>query len=145
MIFVRRGPLWFRIATVVLVFWAIAGCVGWVQAVYSQTARGAGTTADYGHALYAGLPGWYMPLVAVALLTGLVGAILFFMRRAVARRFLLVSLLAIAVQVGWLVTMTDIVAHSGTVDALSFPLTIMAVAVFAIWLAGHARAKSWTV
>jgi len=144
MIFVRRGPKWFRIATVLLVLWALIGCFSCIQQMrLGADAMGAAT--DYDRALYAALPGWYDPVFATAVLTGLVGAILLFMRRAAARPFLIASLLAIVVQFGWLFTATDIVAQKGMAETLAVPLVIALIALAAIWLATHARRNSWTV
>ena len=144
MFFVRQGPLWFRLATGVLVAWGLFGCFMCLQQV-RLGADAMGHATSYDRALYAALPGWYDPLFAVAVLTGLVGAVLLFMRRASARRFLIASLVAMIVQFGWLFASTDIVAHKGVGATLGFPLLIVGVAAFTLWLVGHARQKGWAV
>ncbi|MES3109263.1 hypothetical protein [Sphingomonas aurantiaca] len=144
MFFVRQGPLWFRMTTGVLVAWGLIGCFMCLQQVrVGADAMGHATTYD--RALYAALPGWYDPLFAVVVLTGLIGAVLLFMRRASARRFLIASLVAMIVQFGWLFASTDIVAHKGASETLVFPIVIVAVAAFTLWLVGHARQKGWAV
>ena len=143
MFFVRLGPLWFRLTTGVLVAWGLIGCFMCLQQVrLGADAMGHATTYD--RALYA-LPGWYDPLFAVAVLTGLIGAVLLFLRRASARPFLIASLVAMIVQFGWLFASTDIVAHKGASETLVFPIVIVAVAAFTLWLVGHARQKGWAV
>ena len=144
MFFVRQGPLWFRITTGVLVIWALIGCFLCLQQV-RLGADAMGRATAYDRALYAALPTWYDPLFAVAVVTGLVGAILLFMRRAIARPFLIVSLVATIVQFGWLFATTDIVAHKGAAETMGFPIVIIAVAAFALWLVGNARLKGWAV
>ena len=104
-----------------------------------------GQASAYDRALYAALPNWYDPLFAIAVLTGLVGAVLLFMRRANARPFLIASLAATVAQFGWLFASTDIVAHKGASETLGLPFVIIAVAAFTLWLVGHARSKGWAV
>jgi hypothetical protein len=144
MFFVRQGPLWFRMTTGVLVVWGLVGCFMCLQQIRLGADAMRHATA-YDRALYAALPSWYDPLFAVAVITGLVGAILLFMRRANARPFLIASLVATIVQFGWLFASTDIVAQKGAGDSFSFPLVIVAIAAFTLWLVGHARLKGWAV
>lgn len=144
MFFVRQGPLWFRMTTGVLVVWGLIGCFMCLQQIRLGADAMRHATA-YDRALYAALPSWYDPLFAVAVATGLIGAVLLFMRRANARPFLVASLIATIVQFGWLFATTDIVAHKGAAETLGFPVVIVAVAAFALWLVGNARVKGWAV
>lgn len=143
MMFVRHGPLWFRMVAIALVLWGLMGCFSCIQQI-RLGAEAMGPASAYDRALYAALPRWYDPLYGVAVGTGLIGAVLLFMRRAIARTFFLVSLLAIVAMFGWIFVMTDLIAHKGPAAALSFPLVITAIAIFSIWLAGHARRRGWT-
>jgi hypothetical protein len=144
MFFVRQGPLWFRMTTGVLVLWGVIGCFMCLQQI-RLGADAMGQASAYDRALHATLPGWYDPLFAVAVLTGLAGAVLLFMRRANARPFLIASLVATVAQFGWLFASTDIVAHKGAGETLGLPLLVVMVAAFTLWLVGHARSKGWAV
>lgn len=140
--FVRHGPLWFRIVTVVLLVWGMMGCFACLQQV-RLGADAMGPATAYDRALYAALPGWYNLVYAVAVGSGFVGAVLLFMRKASAKPFFVVSLVAVVVQFGWLFATSDIVAHKGVGATLTFPAIIVAIALFQIWIAGHARGKGW--
>ena len=144
MFFVRQGPLWFRMTTGLLVLWGLVGCFMCLQQL-RLGADAIGQASAYDRALYAALPNWYDLLFAVAVLTGLVGAVLLFMRRASARPFLIASLGATIVQFGWLFASTDIVAQKGASETLGFPFVIIGIAAFTLWLLGHARHKGWAV
>ncbi|MEG3161079.1 hypothetical protein U1763_11250 [Sphingomonas sp. LB2R24] len=144
MFFVRQGPLWFRLTTGALVVWGLVGCFMCLQQV-RLGADAMGRASAYDRALYAALPNWYDPLFAVAVLAGLIGAVLLFMRRASARPFLIASLGATIVQFGWLFASTDIVAQKGASETLGFPFVIIGIAAFTLWLVGHARHKGWAV
>ena len=144
MFFVRQGPLWFRMTTGVIVLWGLVGCFMCLQQL-RLGADAMGQSSAYDRALYAALPNWYNPLFAVAVLTGLIGAVLLFMRRASARQSLIASLVATIAQFGWLFASTDIVARKGASETLGLPFVIIAVAAFTLWLVGHARLKGWAV
>ena len=144
MFFVRQGPLWFRMTTGVLVLWGIVGCFMCLQQL-RLGADSLGQASAYDRALYAALPKWFDPLFAVAVLTGLVGAVLLFMRRARARPFLIVSLVATTAQFAWLFASTDIIAHNGASETLGLPAVIIGIAGFTLWLVGHARSKGGAV
>jgi hypothetical protein len=124
--------MWFRITTGVLLLWGLVGCFIGLQ----QVRLAAEAT---------GLPSWYDLVFAVAVLGGLIGSVLLFMRRARARSFLVVSLMAIIFQFGWLFTTKDIVARKGGGGAMSVCILIVAIAAFALWLVGHARVNRWAV
>jgi hypothetical protein len=142
MMFVRHGPLWFRLSTVLLIAWELAGCFSCLQQI-RLGADAMGSATAYDRALFAQLPGWYTPLFALSVGTGLIGAVLLFLRKAIARPFLVASLVAIVLQFGWLFVRTDIIAVKGAVEVLAFPLVIVVLALYAIWLSGHAVRKGW--
>lgn len=140
--FGRRAPAWFRVVGIILVLWGAVGCYACVQQ-FRLGAAAMGPATDYDRALYASLPGWYDLCYAVAVGAGLLGAIALLARSAVARLAFAVSLIAVVVQFGWLFATTDIVAVKGAALVLPFPAFIAAVAVFEVWLAGHARRRDW--
>lgn len=142
MMFVRHGPLWFRIVALVLVLWGLMGCFACLQQ-WRLGAEAMGPASAYDRALFAALPVWYNPLYTLAVGAGLAGAILLYMRKYVARTAFLVSLVAVVAQFGWLFASTDIIAAKGAAMVVPFPVFIVAVAAFSVWLAGHAKRKGW--
>ena len=101
-----------------------------------------GPATDYQRTLYAGLPVWYNAVYAVAVGTGLLGAVALLARSTLARPLFVISLIAVVVQFGWLFATTDIIAHQGAAT-VGFPLFIAAVAAFEIWFARHAQRRGW--
>ncbi|MGJ3625899.1 hypothetical protein AB5I41_01095 [Sphingomonas sp. MMS24-JH45] len=100
-----------------------------------------GPATDYDRALYASLV-WYNAVYAVAVGAGFLAAAVLLARSTLAIPLAAISVVAVIVQVGWLFATTDIVASKG-IWVTYFPLVILAVAVFALWLARHARARRW--
>lgn len=139
--FATRVPLWFRIAAIALVAWGAIGVFACIQQFrFGPDAMGDATAYD--RALYAGLPGWYNWVYALAVGSGLIGALALLFGKAVARPWFVVSLVAVIVQFGFLFATTDIIASKG-VWVVYFPLAIVAVALFEVWLAGAAIRRGW--
>ncbi|WP_298812079.1 hypothetical protein [uncultured Sphingomonas sp.] len=136
-----RSPTWFRVVSVVLLLWALAGCYACVQQ-FRLGADAMGPASDYDRALYALLPVWYNAVYAVAVGCGLLGAVALLARSVLAVPLTTLSLIGVVIQFGWLFATSDIVAVKGASTAF-FPLVIVAVAALSVWLARHARARGW--
>ncbi len=138
-----RVPTWFRIVSVVLLLWAIAGCYACAQQ-FRLGADAMGPASSYDRALYASLPVWYNAVYAVAVGCGLLGAVALLARSVLAIPLTTLSLIGVLLQFGWLFATGDIVAAKGASTAV-FPLVIVAVAGLSVLLARHARSRGWIV
>ncbi|MCW6532006.1 hypothetical protein NED98_17295 [Sphingomonas sp. MMSM20] len=139
--FARPVPVWFRIVAILLVLWGAMGVFACVQQ-FRLGAEAMGQTSAYDRALYASLPAWYNWVYALAVGSGLLGALALLFRRAVARPLFVISLAAIVVQFGYLFAATDIIATKG-IWVTYFPLFIFAVALIEVRLAGVAIRNRW--
>lgn len=139
--FATRVPLWFRIAALLLVVWGAVGVFACVQQ-FRLGADAMGDATAYDRALYAAMPGWYNWVYALAVGSGFAGAVALLLGKAVARPLFVVSLVAVIVQFGYMFAATDIIASKG-LWVIYFPLAIVAVALFELWLAGVAIRKGW--
>lgn len=138
----RRAPGWFRVVAVLLVIWGLAGCVACVQQI-RLGAEALGPASDYDRALFAGLPGWYMPIYAVATSGGLLGAVALVARSRWAVPLYALSLAAVVVQFGYTFVATDLIAAKGAAETVPFPLFIAAVAAAATALSVRATRRGW--
>ncbi len=138
----QRAPMGFRIAAIVLVLWGVAGVIACIQQL-RLGAEAMGPADAYARTLYDRLPVWYNGVYAVATGAGFAAALALLLRKAVAGRLFLISLAAIVIQFGWLFATTDIIAVRGATQVVPFPVFIAAVAVFGVWLSGHARRRGW--
>jgi hypothetical protein len=139
----RRGvPASFWVVALLLTAWGAMGVFACVQQ-FRLGADAMGPASDYDRALYAALPGWYNYLYALAVGSGFLAALALLMRSSVARMLFIVSLVAVALQFGWLFVTTDIIGEKGAANVVPFPLFIAAVAAFAIWYAGHSARRGW--
>ncbi|HVF93291.1 MAG TPA: hypothetical protein VM900_03155 [Sphingomonas sp.] len=139
---VRTVPAWFRIVAVLLLLWGFSGCYACFQQ-FRLGAEAMGPASDYDRALYAALPVWYNAIYAVAVGTGLLGALALLTRSVLAVPLYAISLVAVVVMFGWFFATTDIVAAKGPLIALGPPLFIALVTGFSLWLSLKARRRGW--
>jgi hypothetical protein len=138
----RRPPLWFTIVAVLLVLWGLAGCFAFfLQYRYGVAMRPDGGEWERGYD--AALPGWFLPVYAVAIFGGLAGSVALLLRRGLARWCYLVSLIAVLIQFGWVFGATDMAAVKGPAVAYPFPAFIVALAVLQLWLAHQGWRRGW--
>jgi hypothetical protein len=64
-------------------------------------------------------------------------------RSRTARPIFIASLIAVVVQFGYIFASTDLMAVKGFVAAAGFPIVVVIIAAFQIWLAGHAQSRGW--
>ena len=78
---------------------------------------------------FPAMPLWLWIVYGIAVGSGVLGAILLLMRRALAATLFLVSLIAVLVQFGYTLGMTDLIAQKGLMVAAGFPAFIILVAI----------------
>lgn len=137
-----RPPLWFRIVTIVLIAWELAGCFACIQQIRLGAAA-MGLVDNWSSRYYAALPGWYNTVYAVATFGALLGGVALWQGRRAASTLFWISFAAIIVMFGYAFAATDLIAHKGLGQVLPFPLFIAAVGAFSIWLSGRAISRGW--
>lgn len=134
----QPAPRWFTLAALVALAWEIFGCATYLITVQVDPAA---LPIDQ-RAVRIAEPGWMVAAYAVAVWVGLVGAILLVMRRRLAEKFLLLSLVAVLVQFSALLLVPEL-RNLTTSDALFLPFVIIVVC-YSIWhFALSARRSEW--
>ena len=134
----RPAPRWFTLAALAAVAWEIVGCTMYLMQVRVDPAS---LPVDQ-RALWDAAPGWMIAAYAVAVWVGLIGAILLVMRRRLAEKLLLVSLIAVLVQFSALLLVPEL-RNLTTSDALFLPFVITVVC-YVIWhFAWTSRRAGW--
>jgi len=134
----QPAPRWFTVAALAAVAWEIFGCFMYLMQVRVDPAS---LPVDQ-RALWDAAPSWMMAAYAVAVWVGLIGAILLVMRRRLAEKLLLVSLVAVIVQFSALLLVPEL-RNLTTSDALFLPFVIV-VACYVIWhFAFTSRRAGW--
>lgn len=138
-----KRPIWFVAVALLLLAWEAMGVFACIQQ-FRLGADAMGPASQYDRDLFARLPIWYNAIYAVAVGTGLLGGIALLFGTVLAIPLFAISLIAVVIQFGWLFATTDIIAAKGA-WVTYFPLVIVAIGVFSLWLARFARARRWIV
>jgi len=135
-------PVWFRVTIIILVLWNLFGAYVCIQQ-FRLGAEAMGPATDYDRALYASMPVWYNWVFAFAEVTGVAGTIALLLRKAISRPLLILSLIGVIVQFGYLFLTSDIIAVKG-IGTTYLPLFIAAVCILQVWLADLAIKRGWS-
>ena len=137
-----KAPTWYYAVAGVLTLWALIGCyayLGQVTLSAADLARLPLAQQD----MMKGLPVWITAVYAIAVWSALAGAICLLLRMKFARTAYIVSLVAIIVQFGWILTALPIIQTMGFAEAAGFPIVIAIVGAFAVWFSRMAMSRGW--
>jgi len=134
-------PLWFKIAVGAAVLWSLAGVGAYIGDVTMSEETLAGMP-EAQRALYETRPGWVVGAYAIAVFAALAGAILLVLRNKLATPLLGVSLLAVIVQMGFVLFGMNAVATLGA-SAAVFPAVIVILGAAMLWLSMTGASRGW--
>ena len=131
-------PRWFTLAAIAALLFELGGCGIFAMQMTVDVAA----LPDDQRAMWDAAPTWMLVAYAVAVAAGLVGAISLLMRRRLAEKLLLLSLVAIVIQFSALLVVPQL-RNLTTSDDLFLPFVIIVVS-YTIWhFARRALARSW--
>jgi hypothetical protein len=137
-----RVPAWFWAVSVLALLWMLVGLLALAMDFMTDEAALAQMT-EAQRQLHTTRPQWVFVVYAVAIFSGLAGAIGLLLRRGWAVPALALSLVAVIVQFGYVFLVMDAIAVMGAAQALPFPLMIFALALLWLWFAVIARRRGW--
>lgn len=136
----QKVPIWFWIIGAVALVWNALGVFAYVQQVLMSAEQFAALPQQQ-QDLLASQPGWVTAAFAIAVFAGFIAAIVMLMRKRVAVRLFLVSLLAVIVQFSSYFIIdgySEYVADQGW----AMPVLIVAFALAFLLIARHAEKKA---
>jgi hypothetical protein len=134
----RPVPGWFTVAAAVALLWEVLGCVMFV----SQLRIDPALVDSADRAVLAAAPQWMIAAYGVAVVTGVLGALLLLLRRRLAVPLLAVSLVAVVVQDSAYL-LAPALRNLTASDDLFLPFLILVVC-YSIWhFARAARKSGW--
>lgn len=139
---VVRPPRWYWIVSWLAVAWMLVGVMAWVMDLMMDEAAFA-RMSEAQRELYRRRPAWLFADYAVAIFSGLAGAIGLVVRKSWAVIAFGISLAAVFVQFGYFVFGMGAVELIGAAAALPFPLVIIAIGVALLWLSMEAQKRGW--
>jgi hypothetical protein len=137
-----KPPSWYWVISVLALLWMLFGVFAWTMDLLMDEAALA-QMSDAQRQLYAVRPQWLFIVYAIAIFSGLVGAIGLVMRKAWAIPAFWISLIAIIVQFSYTLFAMDAIARLGAAAALSFPIVIFAIGAALLWFAMRAFKSGW--
>ncbi len=135
-------PRTFWVVAVVLLLWALVGDSMYLKDVTQDLVLLREKDA-YRAGIYAAMPQWVWAAFAVGVWLGTAGSVALLLRRRIAVAFYATSLLAIIVQFGYSLGMTDMLAVKGAAETLPLPVMIFAVGAFSLWFARRSAVKGY--
>jgi hypothetical protein len=134
-------PKWFWIVSAVLLLWNLMGVMAFVQQMMITAEQIALMPADE-QALYNEMPIWAMVAFACAVFGGALGCVLLLLKKSIALPVLIISLIAIIIQMFHSLFIINSVAVYGP-GAMIMPIMVILVAIYLVFLARSAKAKQW--
>lgn len=116
------------IVGIILLLWNLMGVMAFVLQ-YGMDLDELARTDPVTARAFGAMPAWLWIDYGVAVAAGTAGAVTLLMRRAIAVPLFLVSLIAVLIQFGHTLGMTDLVAQKGLMVAAGFPAFVILVAI----------------
>jgi hypothetical protein len=136
--FNEKAPKSYWIISILALLWMIIGVLAWCADLMTDEAALA-QMSDAQRQLYSSRPQWLLIVYAVAIFTGLAGAVGLLLRKAWAPAAFAVSLLAVAVQFAYTFLVMDTVRLVGASAALPVPIVIFVCGALLLWFAVSAK------
>ncbi|QTD56465.1 hypothetical protein [Parasphingorhabdus cellanae] len=130
-----KMPVWFWIAGIFALLWNAMGVLAYAGDIMMTAADFAKLTEQEQN-LYANRPYWATAAFAVAVIAGFLGSVMLLLRRPIAVRLFLLSLLAVLVQFSSYFILdgyAEYISKDGWFMPISIPILAIMFFLFARW------------
>lgn len=131
----NKVPIWFWIVSVIALIWNGMGVNAYLQQAYNTESYQA-MYSDEQLEIAANTPSWVTAAFAIAVFAGVVGAIGLLLRKSWSVKFWLISLLAVIVQMGYILI-------NGYASSMVMTIMIIVFALIFVWFARKSKANGW--
>lgn len=138
----RKPPTWFWIVSALALAWELVGVASYLMQAYGGGPAMQAEMTEAQLRLDASMPGWVMGAFAISVFSGLLGAIGLLIRKSWSKTLLLISLIAAAIQFGWVLLVSDAIDLLGGQAAI-LPIVIIVAGIFLVWFARTADRRGW--
>jgi len=130
-----KPPVWYWIVSIIALFWNAMGVNQYIQQAYkTESWRSAITDAQF--EMISNFPAWLTAAFAIAVFTGALGSLALILRKKWAYSLFLLSLIAVIVQMGY-------VLSQGHTDNIEMTISIILFALFLVWFSKKSTSKGW--
>jgi hypothetical protein len=131
----RKIPVWFWIVGTFALLWNGLGVAAYASEII-MSAEDFAALSETEQRLYANRPYWVSAAFAVAVLGGFMGSVMLLLRRPIAVRLFLLSLIAVLIQFSSFFILDgylDYISETGWIMPASIPVFAIAFLLFARW------------
>lgn len=136
-----KPPIWFWIVSALSLAWNLMGVSAYLNQVYASNDV-LGEIANAAKELVNPTPAWVTAAFAIAVFAGTIGSLLLLLRKGIAHIMLIVSLIAVVVQMSYNLFLTDSPTDSGS-GGMAMVIMIVGFAVALVFFSKKAKASGW--
>ncbi|WP_188374416.1 hypothetical protein [Winogradskyella haliclonae] len=130
-----KPPIWFWIVSILALIWNGMGVNAYLQQAYNTESYREMYSQEQLE-IAANLPSYITAAFAIAVFGGVLSSILLLLRKKLAATIFYVSLLAVLVQMGYLLI-------NGYASSIGMTIMIILFAIFLAWFAKNSINKNW--
>jgi len=138
----NKAAKWFIVVVILAIIWNAMGVLAYISTV-TMSAESLLELPAAQQKIHIETPAWANGAFAIAVFAGLLGCLLLLAKNTLALPVLIVSFIAIIVQMYNAFFIMDSFAVFGPGGTI-MPIMVIVVAALLIWLAMHAKTKQWT-
>jgi hypothetical protein len=131
----------FWIITLIALVWNVVGIMAYVMSA-TMSEENLAAMGEAERILYTSTPSWVTGAYAIAVFGGTFACIALLLRKSWTMYLFVVSLIAIVVQMGYGLFMSDMLEVRGA-GAAALPVVVAGVAAYLLWFSRSARQKGW--
>lgn len=131
----QKPPVWFWIVSVIALFWNAMGVMQYLGQAY-QTESWRSALTDEQYEMVTNFPSWLTAAFAIAVFSGVLGSLALLLRKKMAYTLLLISLIAVIIQMGYILL-------KGHFDGIGMTISIIAFAIILVWFSKKSVSKGW--
>ena len=137
-----KPPKWFSVASWIALLWMLSGGAAFVMDLLTDEAALAQMSPGQ-RELYEARPAWIFAMYAVAVLSGIAGALALLLRKGWAVTVLALSLVAVVIQFGYVLFVMPTFEQVGVADAVTLPIIVFVAGTLVLGLAVKAKGAGW--
>jgi hypothetical protein len=138
----KKPPLWFWIVSVLALLWNLMGVLAYLGQAY-MTDEMKSEYSQEQLSLMESTPAWITAVFAIAVWGGLLGCIALILRKKWAKPVLLLSFIAIVIQMGYSFFMTNASEVYGAVQGIITPILVILIGAVLVQFANIGIKRTW--
>ena len=134
-------PRSFLVIGIVALLWNLLGVFSYLMEV-TRSPEALAQMAEAERTLIESLPSWVTGAFAIAVFVGLLACVGLLLKKGWAASLFIVSLVAIVLQMGYWLFMTNSMEVYGS-EVFVMPVLVTSIGAFLVWYSRGAKAKGW--